>query len=76
MKKGMIKIAFILIVVSLLVNPGLYGKKSPGKIDLKGFSKFVESMLTEWEVPGAAVAIVKDGKVVFARGFRLPRCKE
>lgn len=69
MKKGIVKIIFILIFVSLLVNPALHAKKSANSIDLKGFSKFVETMLKEWDVPGAAVAIVKDGKVVYAEGF-------
>jgi CubicO group peptidase (beta-lactamase class C family) len=69
MKKAMSRITFILIVVSLLINPVLYGKKHAGKINLKGFPQLVEKMLKEWEVSGAAVAIVKDGKVVFARGF-------
>jgi len=69
MKKGIVKIIFILIFVSLLINPALHAKKNAGSIDLKGFSKFVDTMLKEWDVPGAAVAIVKDGKVVYAEGF-------
>lgn len=69
MKQRMIRITFILIVVLLLINPVLYAKKSTGKINLKGFPQFVEKMLKEWEVQGAAVSIVKDGKLVFARGF-------
>lgn len=69
MKKSFLKITFILILVSLLVNPALYAKKSTSSVNLKGFSKFVETMLKEWEVPGAAVAIVKDGKVIYAEGF-------
>jgi hypothetical protein len=35
MKKEMSRIIFILIVVSLLINPVLYGKKSTVKINLK-----------------------------------------
>jgi CubicO group peptidase (beta-lactamase class C family) len=69
MKKEMSRIIFILIVVSLLINPVLYGKKSTVKINLKGFPQFVETMLKEWEIQGAAVAVVKDGEVVFAGGF-------
>jgi len=69
MRKGVIRIIFILIVVLLLTNPVLYGKKSTVEIDLKGFPQLVEEMLTRWEVQGAAVAVVKDGEVVFSRGF-------
>lgn len=69
MKKGMIKIAFVFIIISLLIQPTLYGKKDTTKVNLKGFPQLVEKVMKEWEVPGTAVAIVKDGKVVFARGF-------
>lgn len=36
---------------------------------LADFDAYVERTLRELEVPGAAVAIVKDGEVVLARGF-------
>lgn len=32
-------------------------------------NSYVERALREWQVPGAAVAIVRDGEIVFARGF-------
>lgn len=36
---------------------------------LDGFEKFVEEAMTTFQVPGAAVAIVKDDRVLLARGF-------
>lgn len=69
MNKGIIKITFVFIIISLLIHPTLYGKKDTTKVNLKGFPKFVDKVMKEWEVPGTAVAIVKDGKVVFAAGF-------
>jgi len=38
---------------------------------LAGFDSFVTEAIKAWEVPGLAVAIVKDGEVVFAQGFGL-----
>ena len=38
---------------------------------LEGFADFVRSTMTTWKVPGLAVAIVKDGEVVFSQGFGL-----
>ena len=32
---------------------------------------FIDAALVEWEVPGLAMAIVKDGEVVFSEGFGL-----
>jgi len=36
---------------------------------LDGFSDFVTKMIAEWNVPGLAMAIVKDDQIVFAEGF-------
>jgi len=36
---------------------------------LGGFDAFVEAQMKEWKVPGVAIAIVKDGKVVLERGY-------
>lgn len=36
---------------------------------LNGFDAWVEASLATWKVPGAAVAIVRDGQVVLAKGF-------
>jgi CubicO group peptidase (beta-lactamase class C family) len=37
--------------------------------NLNGFDGFVEQVMKDWKVPGIAVAIVKDGKVVYAQGY-------
>src|SRR5262249_38541285 len=36
---------------------------------LQGFDEYVNKALKDWEAPGIAIAIVKDDKVVFARGY-------
>ena len=33
------------------------------------FDRLIPELLEEWEVPGAAIAIAKDGKLVLARGY-------
>jgi len=40
-----------------------------GQPNLNGFDGFVEQVMKDWKVPGIAVAIVKDGKVVYAQGY-------
>jgi CubicO group peptidase (beta-lactamase class C family) len=37
--------------------------------NLNGLEPFVEQIMKDWHVPGLAVAIVKDGNVVYAKGF-------
>jgi CubicO group peptidase (beta-lactamase class C family) len=38
---------------------------------LAGFDAWVETMLREWQMPGCAVAVVKDGEVIHAKGYGL-----
>jgi len=40
---------------------------------LAGFDAYVERVLKTFDVPGAAVAIVKDGRVVLAKGYGVRR---
>jgi CubicO group peptidase (beta-lactamase class C family) len=39
------------------------------KAAVAGFDGFVDEAIKKWEVPGLALAIVKDGQVVLSRGF-------
>ncbi len=36
---------------------------------LRGVDKYIENAMQEWEVPGLAVAVVKDSAVVWVKGF-------
>ena len=36
---------------------------------LTGFDEYVQKAMKDWEVPGMAIAVVKDDKVVFAKGY-------
>ena len=38
-----------------------------------GFDSYVAKAMHEWEVPGLAIAVVKDDRVVFARGYGVKR---
>ncbi len=38
---------------------------------LVGFEQFVEAELKKWHVPGIAITVVKDGKVILKRGYGL-----
>ncbi len=36
---------------------------------LKGIDAYVHKVMKQWQVPGLAIAVVKDGKVVLAKGY-------
>ena|GEM_PF-39472 len=50
--------------------------KAEKPINFKGFSEFVTKTMAEWKVPGLAVSVVKDGKVIYAEGFGLRDVKQ
>jgi CubicO group peptidase (beta-lactamase class C family) len=58
----------LLIAIGLLFQPLLSNAQKKNN-PLKGFDKFVESALKDWNVPGAGIAIVKDGEVILVKGY-------
>ncbi|MCP4155874.1 MAG: beta-lactamase family protein [bacterium] len=43
---------------------------TPARDDLyEGFSGFVKGNMAKWKVPGLTVTVVKEGKVIFVKGF-------
>ena len=57
-------LAFLLAAVPLAA--GLAQAPPP---PLRGFDSYIESALRAWDVPGLAIAVVKNDSVVWARGF-------
>ena len=43
---------------------------------LTGFDDYVNTAVREWDVPGLAVSVVKDGKVVFSKGYGVRKVGE
>ena len=64
MTSRMLRLTFFLLVLSPVLA---LAQSTP--TNLNGFDSVVEQVMKEWKVPGIAVAIVKDGKVVYARGY-------
>jgi CubicO group peptidase (beta-lactamase class C family) len=62
MKKIIYFIVVFLLSVSLFAQKGLDKK-------LKALDDYYEQALSDWNVPGMAVAIVKDGKIIFSKGY-------
>ena len=59
------------IILSLLLAVAFVLPASAQKIDkkLKSFEKYIEQARQDWNVPGVAVAIVKDGEIIYEKGF-------
>lgn len=58
-------IALIALITVLLAVPAVHAQPK----ELAGYDPSVQEMMKAWEVPGLAVAIVRDGEVIHAQGF-------
>ena len=56
------------ILILLVISISLYGQKSIDK-KLRHLDEYYEQAITDWNVPGMAVAIVKDGEIIFSKGY-------
>src|SRR5579875_2272091 len=55
----------ILLAPSALAAP----PPSPAQPDLQGLDAYVQQVMHDWQVPGLSIAVVKDGKILLARGY-------
>ncbi len=63
-KTGMVDGRWVAAILAL--SAGLaFSQPAP----LADFDAYVADAVREWQVPGLAIAIVKDGQVVFAKGY-------
>jgi CubicO group peptidase (beta-lactamase class C family) len=63
----------LLVAVALLSDPAAsVAQPAP----LAGFDAWVDAEIQRWQIPGLAIAIVKDDSVVYARGFGVRRLGE
>ena len=63
--KPIMRAAALLVLLSGSVTLS-FGQKAP---DWSTLEQYVNTSMKEWKVPGASVAIVKDGSVVYMKGF-------
>lgn len=63
--------ACLLLVLFIAHDAAAQSAASPLPTQLQDFDAYVEAVREQFEVPGIAVAIVKDGEVVLERGYGL-----
>lgn len=57
------KIIFLITLLLIVVN--VFSQKP----DLQKLEAYIQKCMTEWEIPGMAVGIVKNDTLIFAKGF-------
>lgn len=68
MKQLSIRVLAPLLILSMVALAPVRAQNG-APASLNGFDGFVEQVMKDWHVPGIAVAIVKDGRVVYAKGY-------
>ncbi len=66
MKTTQFVLLFTIILIALC---GVGPLSAQNAAPFEGFDDYVNRSMKEWEIPGMAIAIVKDDKVVFAKGY-------
>jgi CubicO group peptidase (beta-lactamase class C family) len=61
--KNIFKILFTIVVC---ISNNAF---SQAEFNNKAFNSFVNQELKKWKVPGAAIVVVKNGKIIYAKGF-------
>ena len=57
---------FVVLILMLFIS-SLFAAAQDAP--LQGFDDYVNRAIKDWEVPGMAIAVVKDDKIVFAKGY-------
>ncbi|MBX7174241.1 MAG: serine hydrolase [Pyrinomonadaceae bacterium] len=66
MKTELTKFKIISVILLLFISTGLaFGQN----VNLQSIDDYVNKSIKDWEVPGVAIAVVKDDKIVFAKGY-------
>jgi CubicO group peptidase (beta-lactamase class C family) len=70
MKTTNINLSLTWLFLTLAIwQPNVIAQNNTYKNELKELAGYYEQARQDWEVPGLAVAIVKDNKIIFAEGF-------
>ncbi|TAM94000.1 MAG: serine hydrolase [Rhodanobacteraceae bacterium] len=59
----------LLLVLSASTAPAAEPQPASAPAELQGLDGYVQQVMDDWHVPGLALAVVKDGKTVLARGY-------
>lgn len=61
----------VLLASSVAIPIGTQGIAAPSPTPIAAFDTYVEQEMHRWGVPGVAVALIQDGKIVAAKGYGL-----
>jgi CubicO group peptidase (beta-lactamase class C family) len=70
------RLRFTAALTALLLLSSFAGPARSETEPLKGLDEYVRKALQDWEVPGLALAVVKDDRVILAKGYGIRKLGE
>lgn len=65
-RTGLLRFKLLLLLCAILATPKAQAQTN---VDLHKLDAYYQKALKDWDVPGMAIAIVKDDSVIFAKGY-------
>jgi CubicO group peptidase (beta-lactamase class C family) len=57
-------------------GPAATGQQAAAQPGLAGLDEFISAAMKDWKVPGLAIAVIRDGKIILSRGYGLRDVKK
>ncbi|MFA9454565.1 MAG: serine hydrolase [Candidatus Aminicenantaceae bacterium] len=68
--RKMSKALVCVLCAAILMAPSFEAaQKDPYAKKLKPLERFIPEVMADWQVPGLAISIIKDGRLIYAQGF-------
>ena len=59
----------LLLIASIFISVLSYSQTKSANVDLDALDKYYEQMVKDWEIPSVTIGIVKDGEMIFSKGY-------
>ena len=69
MRRAVITLTCVLCVAFLMVPASRAAQREPYAKALKQLDRYIPEVMADWQVPGLAISIIKDGRLIYAKGF-------
>ena len=60
---------YILLICLTFISGGVHSQTGLAVPGMTSYDQVIPALMKRWSLPGASVAVMKDGKLVFARGY-------
>ncbi len=66
------KFPILILILIFAISSATYGQgNQDNKAIIKNFEQYARKVQNEWKIPGMAISVMKDGELIYAKGFGL-----